>query len=116
MTQTIETTYPPVTDALLGEAVERIRAVGDPLKIVLFGSHARGTARPHSDLDPLIVEESSLPRYRRAPRYLRALLGLHPAKDVVVWTPAEIAEWAAVPQAFITTALREGKVLYEQPR
>lgn len=114
MTQIIEITYPPVTDALLAEAVERIRAAGDPLKVVLFGSHARGTARPESDLDLLIVEESTLPRYRRAPRYLRALVGLHPTKDVVVWTPDEIAEWASVPQSFITTVLQEGRVLYEQ--
>lgn len=105
--------YPAVTEALLAEAVQRIRQAGEPQKIVLFGSHARGTARPDSDLDLLVIEESTLPRYRRAGRYLRALVGLFPAKDVVVWTPAEVAEWATVPQAFITTALREGRVLYE---
>jgi hypothetical protein len=43
---------------------------------------------------------------------LRALTGLFPAKDVVVWTPEEIAAWAEVPHAFSTTVLREGKVLY----
>ncbi|MCX7792280.1 MAG: nucleotidyltransferase domain-containing protein [Chloroflexaceae bacterium] len=71
-----------MTDELLREIVERIRATGNPLKIVLFGSHARGDARPDSDFDILVIEESDLPRYRRAPRYLRALVGLFPAKDV----------------------------------
>jgi predicted nucleotidyltransferase len=115
MTVQVDFVYPPVTDNLLADMVQRIRAVGDPIKIVLFGSRARGSARPDSDIDILIVEESDLPRYKRAPRYLRALVGLFPSKDIVVWTPNEIEEWDRVPNAFITTALREGKVLYERP-
>ena len=107
---------PVVTEALLAEAVQRMLRAGAPLRIVLFGSHARGTARPDSDLDLLVIEESMLPRYRRPVPYLRALTGLHPVKDVVVWTPDEVARWASVPAAFITTALREGRVLYERPR
>jgi len=31
---------------------------------------------------------------------------------VVVYTPAEVAEWVNVPNAFVTTALREGRTLY----
>lgn len=107
--------HPPVTDELLAEVVRRILAVGNPQQIVLFGSQARGDARPDSDLDLLIIEASDLPRHRRAARYLRALAGIFPSKDLVVWTPDEVREWAGVPQAFITTALREGRVLYEHP-
>ena len=110
MSQTLE--YPPVTDQLLQEVVRRILSVGAPRTIVLFGSQARGDARPDSDLDLLIIEDSDLPRYKRSVLYLRALVGLFPAKDVVVWTPAEVQAWSAVPHAFITTALREGKTLY----
>jgi uncharacterized protein len=62
--------------------VRQILSVGSPEKIVLFGSWARGQARPDSDLDLLIIEESDLPRYRRAGRYRMALLGLFPAKDM----------------------------------
>lgn len=110
MSRTLD--YPPVTDELLKEVVHRILSVGSPLKIVLFGSRAREDARPDSDLDLLIIEESDLPRYKRSASYLRALVGLFPAKDVVVWTPDEVEEWAEVSNAFITTALREGKTLY----
>lgn len=105
--------YPPVTDALLAEVVRRIRAAGTPHAVVLFGSRARGDARPDSDLDILIIERSTLPRFKRSARYRRALRGIFPAKDVVVWTPDEIAEWQNVPNAFITSVLAEGRVLYE---
>jgi len=106
--------FPPVTPALLDEVVRRILEVGSPERVVLFGSRARGDVRPDSDLDLLIIEHSELPRYRRAPRYLRALLGIFPAKDVVVWTPAEVEAWREVRTAFVTTALREGRTLYER--
>ncbi len=106
--------YPPVNPELFAELVQRIQLVGNPLKIILFGSQARGEAHVNSDLDLLVVEESDLPRYQRAPRYYQALVGLSPAKDITVWTPAEIQEWAAVPHAFVTTALREGIVLYKK--
>lgn len=109
-----EYAYPPVTDALLREIVRRIRMTGNPTAIILFGSRARGDACPDSDIDILIIEETRLPRHRRSAAYRRALAGVFPAKDIVVWTPAEVQEWADTPNAFITTALREGKVLYER--
>jgi len=103
-------------DASLKEMVHRILATGNPQKIILFGSRARGDARPDSDYDLLLIELSDQPRYRRAARYRRALAGLAAAKDILVWTPEEVAEWREVPNAFITAALSEGVVLYERLR
>jgi HEPN domain-containing protein/predicted nucleotidyltransferase len=105
-------TYPPVTDELLREVVRRILAVGSPEKIILFGSRARGDARPDSDLDLLIVEDTTEPRHRRSPQYYHALADVFPEKDIVVWTPEEMAEWAQVPGALGTTAVREGRLLF----
>jgi predicted nucleotidyltransferase len=112
MSQTYE--FPAVTDELLREVVDRIRKAGEPIKIILFGSHAGANPRADSDLDILIIEESQEPRFRRAVPYYRALNGLFPAKDIIVYTPGEVRDWADVPNAFITTAIRTGKVLYEQ--
>lgn len=111
-----ECEYPAVTPALLRELVSRIHKAGKPLKIVLFGSRARGEERPGSDIDLLIVERSKLPHWERSPKYYHVAGDVYPCVDIVVWTPAEIAEWAAVPNHFVTEALREGKVLYERSR
>ena len=101
-------------DDRLNEIVQHILKVSHPQKIVLFGSRARGEAQPDSDYDILIIEPSNLPRYLRAAAYRRALTGLGRPKDIVVWTPEEVAEWRHVPNAFITTVVEEGIVLYER--
>lgn len=99
---------------VLAQIVQQILRVGQPQKIILFGSHAKGQATSESDYDVLVIENSNEPRYRRAGPYRRALKNLVVAKDILVWTSAEIAEWQNVSNAFITTVLREGQVLYER--
>lgn len=103
-----------VEDRRLTEIKNRILAAGSPHKIVLFGSRARGEARPDSDYDILVIEPSDLPRYKRAVKYRRALVGACLSKDIVVWTPDEVQAWSRVPEAFITKALSEGVTLYEK--
>jgi HEPN domain-containing protein/predicted nucleotidyltransferase len=113
---TIELAYPELTEQLLQEMVRRIRAVGQPDRIVLFGSRARGNHRPDSDVDLLIVEESDAPRHRRSAAYWKVLAGLFPEQDILVWTPREVAEWANVPNHVVTAALREGRTLFDAGR
>jgi len=103
------------TERLLEEMVARIRDEVQPDRIILFGSRARDTARPGSDFDLLVIKHSDEPRWRRsAPLYVR-LADLPVEVDILVYTPEEVREWSQVPQAFVTTAIREGKVLYERP-
>jgi len=99
-----------LTEVIVARIVETLQ----PDKIILFGSRARGDARPDSDYDILVIKESNEPRHRRdAPLYV-ALVGVDVPIDVMVYTPEEVEEWRAVPLAFVTTAVREGKVLYER--
>lgn len=97
------------------EITERIVQSMHPRRIILFGSRALGKARSNSDWDILVIAESTLPRYRRASSLYGALSDLPIPIDILVYTPEEVEEWSEVPQAFITTATREGKVLYEEP-
>ena len=69
---------PPVTEELLREMTRRIREAGDPLQIILFGSHARVEAGPHSDLDLLVVEDAGRSRREASVAYRMALLGSYP--------------------------------------
>jgi predicted nucleotidyltransferase len=50
-----------VTDQKIAELVENLVAGLDPQEIILFGSRARGTHRPHSDVDVAVIcEDESL--------------------------------------------------------
>ena len=101
-------------NALLDEMVKRIRETAEPERVILFGSHARGTARTDSDFDLLVIRESEEPRYRRSAPLYTKLADLPVEVEIIVYTPEEVAEWNSVPQAFVTTAIREGRVLYER--
>ncbi len=99
----------------LPEAVERIVKQFAPLRIILFGSWARGEARPDSDLDLLVVLPHVDHKRRATIDILRALNGLPVSKDVVVTTPEEIALRGDMIGLVLRPALREGKVVYERP-
>jgi predicted nucleotidyltransferase len=103
-----------MTEDVVQDIIRRIVATAPPQKIILFGSRARGDARPGSDFDLLVIKESSEPGYRRDAPLYAALADLPVEVDVLVYTPEEVADWAQVPQAFVTTATREGKTIYER--
>jgi uncharacterized protein len=99
---------------MVGEIIRRVVDTAHPEKVILFGSRARGDARPGSDYDLLIIKPSDEPRYRRSVPLYVALADLPVEVEVLVYTPEEVAEWSEVPQAFVTTAVREGTTIYER--
>jgi hypothetical protein len=62
----------------------------------------------------MVIKESSQPRYRRSAPLYTALADLPVEVEIVVYTPDEVRQWQGVEEAFATTAVREGKVLYER--
>ena len=98
--------------------IEQIRDIAlreeSPEKIILFGSVARGDNDADSDVDILIIKQTSEPLPRRT-RRLRQLLSSFPfSKDILVLTPEEFERWKDIPQSFNATVQREGRILYEK--
>lgn len=98
----------------LGEMVRRIVERFDPERIVLFGSHARGEATEHSDVDLLVVLKDVASKRDKAIEIRGALFGLGVAKDVVVVSCEELEKKKDLVGTIVYPALREGRLLYER--
>jgi len=101
----------PFQDAKLTEAVNRLVESLHPRAIILFGSRARGTSRPDSDYDLLVISDRLLD-YDEVYRPV-AGRGLH--CDVV---PCTVEAWRQVhldAGGVLRDALDDGYVLYGQP-
>ncbi|PKQ29291.1 MAG: nucleotidyltransferase domain-containing protein [Actinobacteria bacterium HGW-Actinobacteria-10] len=105
----------PAIDAL-PDAMDRLIAAFDPIRIVMFGSHARGDARPDSDLDLLVVVPRMPDKRELAAAMLRSLRGIPANIEVIPTDPAEIARRGDMPGDVLRAALREGRTVYERSR
>ncbi len=94
--------------------VERIIADYEPQKVILFGSYAHGNPDPDSDIDMLIVKETSERFLDRWVTVHRIITGLHRSLpvDPLVLTPQELDNRLAVGDQFISDVLEKGIVLY----
>ncbi len=99
---------------LIATMTDRIARDFDPLRIILFGSHARGDAQPDSDIDLLVVLAEVPNKRLAAIEIRRSLRDLPASKDIIVTTPDEIARRGDLIGPVLRPALREGKVLYER--
>jgi len=93
---------------------ERIARRFHPERIILFGSHAAGTAGPDSDADLLVVMNCRGSKRGKAIEMDVAVSELGMAKDIIVVTPADARRLRGVPGTITAMALSEGKTLYER--
>lgn len=99
---------------IIVEMVRRIVERFHPERIILFGSHARGTAGPHSDVDLLVVMQPQGSKRRRAVEIHGLLAGMGVPKDIIVVTPEEFEAYRDAPGTVIRTAWQEGKTLHDR--
>ncbi len=111
-----------VSDAVIQAVCERIVNKIHPQKVILFGSHQKGSAARDSDLDLFVIidDDHRLAQLKRRDRYSQILrlfrykgFGL----DVIVLTDREVKKMMAENEGewdFILEILKEGKALYER--
>lgn len=103
-----------LTAGLISFITERIVSNFEPVRIIIFGSQARGDAGPESDVDLLVVLPQVADKRKAAIEIRRVLADFPLSKDVIVTTPEEIARRGDLVGSVLRPALREGIVIYER--
>ena len=96
----------------LDELVRRIVEAVHPLRIILFGSAARGEMGTDSDLDVLVVMPDGTHR-RQTAQYLHTrMFGLGAPVDILVATPQDLERHRENIGLIYRTILLEGRMIY----
>jgi len=98
------------------EMVRRIVKHCDPDLVILFGSQARGTARPDSDVDLLVVMPVAGSKREKQIELRCVLHDIRVPKDIIVVRPEEMERRRDIVGTAIWPAVREGKILYARAR
>ncbi|NOU16014.1 MAG: nucleotidyltransferase domain-containing protein [Bacteroidales bacterium] len=98
----------------INEIAIRIAARFNPDKIILFGSYANGTQKEDSDLDLLIIQDSDLPPQKRGFDIRMSLIGAEIPFDILIYTKSEFEQEKNRRFSFLSTAIKNSKVLYER--
>ena len=83
-----------------------------PEKIILFGSHARGDARPDSDVDLLVIMQPNGKEHHQQAAEIHFKCHRGFPMDVLVRTREEFEERLRMRDWFMRDIAREGKVLH----
>jgi predicted nucleotidyltransferase len=103
-------------DMLLRDLAELRRRLAPHLtrarKAIVFGSAARGEADAWSDLDLIIIADTTRPFFERFKDFA-GLYDVWPRIELLIYTPEEFARMVEEERPLIIRALEEGVVLYE---
>ncbi len=97
---------------IVQQVVSRIVDSVKPLRIILFGSAARGQMHVSSDLDVLVVMPDGTHRLNTMGLLFCKTADLGLPIDFVVTTPTSLEKYKDQPGMIFRAALRDGKELY----
>ncbi len=97
---------------ILQKIQDVILETADPLKIILFGSAARGEMDENSDYDLFVVVPEGTHRRQTAQEIHQNLIGIKYGADIVVVTEKDLEEYKNENGLIFKTILEEGEELY----
>ena len=100
----------------LARCLEAMNRVMPLRQVYLFGSHARGDARPDSDVDLCIVADGAAKQLEAAQSFSREMRPIpsKPSFTLIPITPDRLGEKKSVGDHFFRTVLQEGVLLAAQ--
>ena len=98
----------------IDEIVNRIASSYNPDKIILFGSYARGNYSENSDLDFILIKETTAPKHKRGVEVRKLFFGLPIPMDFKIYTSAEFNNELANKYSFLSSAIKGSRILYER--
>ncbi|MCU0644413.1 MAG: nucleotidyltransferase domain-containing protein [bacterium] len=100
--------FPEALDNLIESVVKEI----NPIKILIFGSWARGENKAESDIDLLVVMPDGIHRRKTAQMLYRNIRGIGVPFDLIVATVSDLEKHRNNIGLIYSTILSEGKEIY----
>jgi predicted nucleotidyltransferase len=101
-----------MADNDLSLLLDQIVKLASPLRVLLFGSRARGGGSDMSDYDLLVIVKNGEGRRSTAQMLYREIKDVKTPFDLIVATENDVAEYADNPFMVFNSALKEGIELY----
>ena len=99
---------------VIQQIVEKLVSGYAPQKVILFGSYAYGDPTPDSDIDLLIIKETTerfIDRWVAVRRILSDPKRMVPLETLVL-TPKEVSRRLAIGDQFLAEIMEKGEVLH----
>ena len=104
-----------VSLAKIDAALREIVAIANPVRVIAFGSRARGDHQPHSDLDLAVVVDHYDPGTDRRPVWRSQIPVLMPI-DLIVYDVEREREMSNALNSLQWVVALEGVTLYERDK
>lgn len=97
---------------IIDKILNAIFKVVIPDKVILFGSRARGDARPDSDYDILVIASQIEDELKTERMIYRSMIGVGVGVEIIVKTPEGAEKSSKDLVSVVKEAFKEGLVIY----